>query len=54
MVFAIRVENIRQGMVAVGDELTQVQFQILQDCPNIRLKLVRRARTYTQLGLEAK
>ena len=54
MVFAIPVQGLSQGMVAVGDELTQVQLQILKDCPNIRLKVVWGAQTHTQFGLNAK
>ena len=54
MVLAIWVQGLHQGMVAVGDELTQVQFQILKDLPNIRLKVVWGAQTHTHFGLHAK
>ena len=54
MVLAIRVKGASQGTVAVGEGLAQLLFQVLQDRPNIRLKVVLRAWTYTQLGLQAK
>ena len=52
MVLAIQLEGLSRGMVSIGDELTQVQLQVLQDRPDIRLEVVRRARTDIHLGLQ--
>ena len=55
IVLAIRrEEGVSQRMVAAGDEPTQMRFQVLQDRPNIRLKVVWRSRSYSYLGLQAK